>query len=286
MVGKILNDKAVIAVKNLNTGYSRNVPVLKNVSFDVQQDELIGIIGPNGAGKSTLLKTLRGLLPPIEGTVEINGRLTTELTDREFACNVAYLQQSVELTFGYSNKEIVMAGRYPRLQWWQRESAEDEKIVEACMEYTGVENLMDKPANAISGGQRQRVLLAKVLAQQTPILFLDEPSTGLDIFYQEEIYRFCRELCAAGKTVLMVVHEMSLAGKFCSRLMLVGQNKILADGTPEEVLTGENLSRAYRVPVDVVTNPLTGTKEVYTEPLEADEHRRGLLRTIIGEGGK
>lgn len=286
MVGKILNDKAVIAVKNLNTGYSRNVPVLKNVSFDVQQGELIGIIGPNGAGKSTLLKTLRGLLPPIEGTVEINGRLTTELTDREFACNVAYLQQSVELTFGYSNKEIVMAGRYPRLQWWQRESAEDEKIVEACMEYTGVENLMDKPANAISGGQRQRVLLAKVLAQQTPILFLDEPSTGLDIFYQEEIYRFCRELCAAGKTVLMVVHEMSLAGKFCSRLMLVGQNKILADGTPEEVLTGENLSRAYRVPVDVVTNPLTGTKEVYTEPLEADEHRRGLLRTIIGEGGK
>lgn len=179
-----------------------------------------------------------------------------------------------------------MAGRYPRLQWWQRESAEDEKIVEACMEYTGVENLMDKPANAISGGQRQRVLLAKVLAQQTPILFLDEPSTGLDIFYQEEIYRFCRELCGAGKTVLMVVHEMSLAGKFCSRLMLVGQNKILADGTPEEVLTGENLSRAYRVPVDVVTNPLTGTKEVYTEPLEADEHRRGLLRTIIGEGGK
>lgn len=286
MVGRILNDKAVIAVKNLNTGYSRNVPVLKNVSFNVQQGELIGIIGPNGAGKSTLLKTLRGLLPPIEGTVEINGRLTTELTDREFACNVAYLQQSVELTFGYSNKEIVMAGRYPRLQWWQRESAEDEKIVEACMEYTGVENLMDKPANAISGGQRQRVLLAKVLAQQTPILFLDEPSTGLDIFYQEEIYRFCRELCAAGKTVLMVVHEMSLAGKFCSRLMLVGQNKILADGTPEEVLTGENLSRAYRVPVDVVTNPLTGTKEVYTEPLEADEHRRGLLRTIIGEGGK
>lgn len=286
MVGRILNGKAVIAVKNLNTGYSRNVPVLKNVSFNVQQGELIGIIGPNGAGKSTLLKTLRGLLPPIEGTVEINGRLTTELTDREFACNVAYLQQSVELTFGYSNKEIVMAGRYPRLQWWQRESAEDEKIVEACMEYTGVENLMDKPANAISGGQRQRVLLAKVLAQQTPILFLDEPSTGLDIFYQEEIYRFCRELCAAGKTVLMVVHEMSLAGKFCSRLMLVGQNKILADGTPEEVLTGENLSRAYRVPVDVVTNPLTGTKEVYTEPLEADEHRRGLLRTIIGEGGK
>lgn len=281
-----MNDKAVIAVKNLNTGYSRNVPVLKNVSFNVQQGELIGIIGPNGAGKSTLLKTLRGLLPPIEGTVEINGRLTTELTDREFACNVAYLQQSVELTFGYSNKEIVMAGRYPRLQWWQRESAEDEKIVEACMEYTGVENLMDKPANAISGGQRQRVLLAKVLAQQTPILFLDEPSTGLDIFYQEEIYRFCRELCAAGKTVLMVVHEMSLAGKFCSRLMLVGQNKILADGTPEEVLTGDNLSRAYRVPVDVVTNPLTGTKEVYTEPLEADEHRRGLLRTIIGEGGK
>lgn len=276
-------DNAVLAAKHLKTGYAKSIVVLDDVSFAVKKGEMVGIIGANGAGKSTLLKTLRGILKPLDGDVELFGKNISEYTDREFACQVAYLQQSVELAFGYTNKEIVMAGRYPRLQWWQRESEKDEEIVNACMEYTGVENLAEKPCNAISGGQRQRVLLAKVLAQQTPILFLDEPSTGLDIFYQEEIYRFCRELCHAGKTVLMVVHEMSLAGKFCSRLLLVGEHGILADGTPDDVLTSENLSRAFKVSVNVTTNPLTGTKEVFTEPIEADEHRRSLLNMIIEE---
>ena len=280
-----MNEKIVLSAKGIRTGYNKEVAVLDDVTFDVKRGEMIGIIGPNGAGKSTLLKTLRGLLHPLAGTVEINGRLTTDLTDKEFACQVAYLQQSVELTFGYSNKEIVMAGRYPRLKWYERESAKDEEIVKACMEYTGVENLANKPSTAISGGQRQRVLLAKVLAQQTPILFLDEPSTGLDIFYQEEIFRFCKELCSAGKTVLMVVHEMSLAARFCSRLMLIGDHRVLSDGAPKEVMTSENLSKAYRVPFTVVTNPITGSLEVSTQPLEADDHRRSLLNTIIGEAG-
>lgn len=280
-----MESNIVLSAEHLKVGYSKEKFVLNDVSFDVKKGEMVGIIGANGAGKSTLLKALRGILHPLEGKVYINGNLSSELTDKEFACEVAYLQQTVELTFGYSNKEIVMAGRYPRLKWYERESVYDEKIVQACMEYTGVEDLADKLVTDISGGQRQRVLLAKVLAQQTPILFLDEPSTGLDIFYQEEIYRFCKELCAAGKTVLMVVHEMSLASRFCSRLMLIGESRILADGTPEFVMTSENLSRAYHVPFNVVTNPLTGTLEVSTQPLEADAHRRQLLEAIIGEAG-
>ena len=138
----------------------------------------------------------------------------------------------------------------------------------------------------MSGGQRQRVLLAKVLAQQTPVLFLDEPATGLDIIYQEEIFRFCRDLCAAGKTVLLVAHELSLAARFCSRLLLVGHGKLLADGAPRDVLTDELLTRAYGAPVRVVENPLTHHAEVYTEAKADGGESAQLLSVILGRSEK
>lgn len=275
---------AVLAVEGLSVGYRKGNNILTNVSFDVRQGEMVGLIGPNGAGKSTLLKTLRGILVPLAGCVVIRGHETGMLSSREFAREAAYLQQNVEISFGYSAREIVMAGRYPHIRWWEGESAWDRQIVDACMAYTGVLELAERPIHMISGGQRQRVLLAKVLAQQTPLLFLDEPATGLDIFYQEEIFRFCREICAKGRTVLMVVHELSLAAKLCSRLMLVGRGRIISDGPPETVMTSENLSRCYGVPVRVVQNPRTGSMEIFTEPPSDDNRRTELLSTILGEG--
>lgn len=275
--------KVVLRAENLSIGYDdREKNILHDLSFCVNSGEMIGLIGPNGAGKSTLLKTLRGLLAPHQGKIFLNGKNTQDLTERDFAHIVAYLQQTLSISFGYSVKEIVMAGRYPHLSWWQKENEHDEKIVRACMAYTGVQDLAEKSINEISGGQRQRVLLAKVLAQQTPVLFLDEPATGLDIFYQEEIFRLSRELCQAGKTILMVVHELSLAARFCSRLFLVGQGKIFADGVPEEVLTEKNLSAVYDVPVRVVKNSLLGTYEIFTEakPSEQDA-RKKLLHLIL-----
>ena len=277
-------NEIVLQAEKLAAGYGKHKDVLSDVSFEVRRGEMVGLIGPNGAGKSTLLKTLRGILDPRAGSVLLNGRDAATMTSREFALEVAYLQQNVEIAFGYSVREIVTTGRYPHLEWWEKEGPADERIVDACMEYTGVRDLAHRSVDMISGGQRQRVLLAKVLAQQTPLLFLDEPATGLDIFYQEEIFRFCRELCAQGKTVLMVIHELSLAAKFCSRLMLVGDHRIVADGKPEEVMTSEYLSRCYGVPVRVVRNPLTGTAEVFAEPLPDDGQRAALLHAILGNG--
>lgn len=278
-----MND-VVLAAERLAAGYQKDKAILTNVSFTVRQGEMVGLIGPNGAGKSTLLKTLRGILEPLTGQVEIEGRETSALSNREFARKVAYLQQNIEISFDYSAREIVMTGRYPHLRWWEKERGEDAQIVDACMAYTGVRDLAERPIHTISGGQRQRVLLAKVLAQQTPLLFLDEPATGLDIFYQEEIFRFCRELSDRGKTVLMVVHELALAAKFCSRLMLVGEGRIISDGPPSTVMRSENLSRCYGVPVRVVQNPLTGSAEVFTEPPPDDGRRALLLGTILGRG--
>jgi len=255
--------EVVVEAKDISAGYMKQ-PVLDKVSFAINKGEIVGLIGPNGAGKSTLLKTMRGFLPVRTGFVKIYGRNVQELTTLDFACQAAYLQQYVEIAFGYKTKEIVLAGRYPHLKWWQKESAADWEIVRACMEYTGVWDLADKTMHAISGGQRQRVLLAKVLAQQTPILFLDEPTTGLDVFYQEEIFRLCQNICHVGKTVMMVVHELALAARFCSRIILVGKGGVIANGMADEVLTEKNLSQAYGVTVKVVKNPLTGNIEVFT----------------------
>ena len=272
--------ETVIAVNDLSAGY-QNKSILNNVSFSVKRGEMIGIIGPNGAGKSTLLKTIRGLLPKQNGSIVLFETDIDALSERDFARNVAYLQQHVDVSFGYTGKELVMAGRYPYLEWWQGESADDETIVRQCMEYTGVWDLADTSVEQVSGGQKQRILLAKVLAQKTPILFLDEPTTGLDIVYQEEIFRFCKTLCEAGKTVVMVAHELNLAAKFCNRLLLVANGGILADGSPEEVLDAGHLSIAYNVPVKVIKNPHSGGIEVTTLPSVEEEERKKSLIQII-----
>ena len=170
----------MIRAENLYAGYNGKV-ILEDVSFTVGTGEIVGLIGPNGAGKSTLLKTLRGILPILSGSAVLMGDDIHALEAKEFARRVAYLQQHMEMTFAYTARDIVLAGRYPYRSWWSQEKADDLAIADACMAYTGVSELADTPLHAMSGGQRQRVLLAKVLAQQTPVLFLDEPATGLDI---------------------------------------------------------------------------------------------------------
>ena len=271
----------MIRAENLYAGYNGKV-ILEEVSYTVGTGEIVGLIGPNGAGKSTLLKTLRGILPILSGSAVLMGDDINALEAKEFARRVAYLQQHMEMTFAYTARDIVLAGRYPYLSWWSQEKADDLAIADACMAYTGVSELADTPLHAMSGGQRQRVLLAKVLAQQTPVLFLDEPATGLDVIYQEEIFRFCRELCRAGKTVLLVAHELSLAARFCSRLLLIGGGELLADGAPRDVLTDALLTRAYRAPVRVAENPLTHHTEVYTEAGGSSAEKTALLQIILG----
>lgn len=272
----------MLEVDDLKAGYDGR-EVLKGVSFQMKQGEMVGIIGPNGAGKSTLLKAVMGQIPIFSGKVSVMGGLVQELSPKEFAKRAAYLQQSAETTFSYTAREVVMAGRYPYLSWWQQESEADRRLADACLAYTGVEGLAERPLPAMSGGQRQRVLLAKVLAQQTPLLLLDEPSTGLDLVYQEEIFRFCQELCRAGKTVLMVVHELSLAARFCSRLLLIAGGRKLADGIPSDVLSPQNLSQAYGRDFRVVCNPLTGHLDIFTEKSDRQPKRNAVLEEILGK---
>ncbi len=275
-------EQAVIEFKKLSIGYQTKA-VAKEISAAFWPGEMAGIVGCNGAGKSTLLKTLRGLLPKMGGEVLYFGRPLESYKDKELATKVAYLQQNVEIGFGYTGQELVLAGRYPYLLWWEGESEDDKRLALDCMAYTGTADLADRPVTEVSGGQKQRLLLAKVLAQQTPLLFLDEPTTGLDMVYKEEIFRFGRELARMGKTVLMVVHELDLAAKYCSRILLLGEGKLLADGSPQEVFTAPLLSRAYKANISVHKDPLTGALELTTEPdPAAAAEERALLAKICG----
>lgn len=256
-------DNTVLSMENLTIGYGHKT-VIRDLSATVETGELIGIIGCNGAGKSTLLKTIRGLLPAQTGEIRYYGRKLEDYAEKELARKVAYLQQQVQTGFGYTGMDIVLTGRYPYMKWWESENEYDKKLAADCMAYTGTLDLADRPVTQVSGGQKQRILLAKVLAQQTPLLFLDEPTTGLDMVYREEIFRFTKALAEKGKTILMVVHELDLAAKYCSRILLLGEGRLLADGAPEEVFTEEILSRAYSADVSVVQNPLNGFLEIST----------------------
>lgn len=274
--------KTIIQVNDVTVGYDKGERILHDLNFSIQAGDFVGIIGKNGAGKSTLLKSMRGFLPLDKGEILLADRRVQDYSQRELARKIAYLQQQVELTFDYTVRDMVMAGRYPYKKWWQQQGDEDDRIIEACMKYTDVLDMAERPIRALSGGQRQRVLLAKVLAQQTPVLFLDEPAAGLDLFYQEQIFRFCRELSARGKTVVMVVHELNLADRYCSRLMLLKQGNVLADAAPQQVLTDELLSAGYGTAIHARRNPETGHADIYTEELPLTSAKRELLDTIIG----
>ncbi|MBQ5346164.1 MAG: ABC transporter ATP-binding protein [Acidaminococcaceae bacterium] len=275
-----MQQETVLQLQGLTIGYEAKT-IISDINAEVQTGELIGIIGRNGAGKSTLLKTIRGLLPAKAGQVLYFGKSLASYGEKELARRVAYLQQNVETGFGYTGLDIVLTGRYPYMKWWESEKDEDKELARDCMSYTGTLDLAERPVTEVSGGQKQRILLAKVLAQQTPVLFLDEPTTGLDMVYREEIFRFARELANMGKTILMVVHELDLAAAYCSRIFLLGEGKLLADGTPEQVFTETLLSRAYEADISVEQNPKNGRLEITTkENPEAKKKELNLLQKI------
>ena len=278
-----MQQETVLQIRNLTIGYEENI-IISGIDAEIKTGELIGIIGRNGAGKSTLLKTIRGLLPAKKGEVLYFGQPMQAYGEKELARRVAYLQQNVETGFGYTGLDIVLTGRYPYMKWWESEKDDDKELARDCMSYTGTLDLAERPVTEVSGGQKQRILLAKVLAQQTPLLFLDEPTTGLDMVYREEIFRFARELANMGKTILMVVHELDLAAAYCSRIFLLGEGKLLADGTPGQVLTESLLSRAYEADISVEKNPKNGRLEITTrENPEAKQKEMDLLQKICLE---
>ncbi len=251
----------MIKVNNLDF-YIQDKKILSNISFSVEKGEFIGIIGANGSGKTTLLKCLNGI-NETKGKVQIQDRYLSEYPSKDLAKKISYMNQNTILAFDFACKKIIEFGRYPHKRAFEKLTREEEDLIHYYMEKTNTLMLSDKNINNISGGERQRVLFAKLLVQEAEILLLDEPTSALDIKYEEEIFRLISEEKKEHHTVLMSIHNIRNAIKYCDRLILLKDGKVLSDGTIEEVITKENIKSAYGIDVTVYYNTFSEQLDFY-----------------------
>ncbi|GIJ48963.1 hemin import ATP-binding protein HmuV [Virgisporangium aliadipatigenens] len=232
-------------------------PVLEDVHVDVVAGEVLALVGPNGAGKSTLLSVLAGDRAPDSGAVTVHGRPVGEWSAADLARRRAVLPQHHLLSFPFPVVDVVRMGRAP---WAGTPAeAEDDARVAAALEATGVSDFVERPFLSLSGGERARVALARVLAQHTALVLLDEPTAALDLRHQELVLRVARDRAAAGAAVLVVLHDLGLAAAHADRVAVLDSGRVVADGAPAEVFTAELLSTVYGHAVEVFPHPRTGT---------------------------
>ncbi|GAB3598220.1 heme ABC transporter ATP-binding protein [Microbacterium tumbae] len=230
--------------------------ILEDASIEVAAGEIHALVGPNGAGKSTLFGVLAGDLPAESGVVELDGEPITGIRPRELARRRAVLLQENAVSFPFSVRDVVRMGRAP----WARTEAEeaDDDVVAAAMAATEVLLLADRSVSSLSGGERARVALARVLAQSTGIMLLDEPTAALDLKHHEDVMRLVRASADAGTTVAIVLHDLNAALAHADRVTLLAGGRVVASGIPHEVLTAERIEAVYGQPVDVFPHPVTG----------------------------
>lgn len=244
--------------ENITYRYARTGWQLGPLTLTCRGSMLTGIIGPNGSGKSTLLSILARALDA-EGTVTVFGESSLSFSSREWAQQVAYLPQRVTVQYDFSVEETVAFGRYPHTGITGFLAQDDHDVINRCLEETELISLRTRLLSELSGGERQRVFLASVLAQEPRILFLDEPTTALDIHHQAAFYQVVKQCCARGITVILATHELTMAAHFCDELVLLSRGSVVTQGSARDVLQQELLRQVYGSHVSVVYLDNTGT---------------------------
>ncbi|MBM3925263.1 MAG: ATP-binding cassette domain-containing protein [SAR202 cluster bacterium] len=263
--------------------------LLDSVSMGVGRGELVGLIGPNGAGKTTLIKAMSGLMRRQGGAVALEGRDMDGMSPKEIAQALAMVPQAAPYTFGFTALEVVVMGRYPHMSRFQVEGEADRRIAMEAMAKTEVEGFADRQVTTLSGGERQRVMVARALAQGPRVLLLDEPTANLDIQYQIQVMELVRGLTDRGLAAVAAMHDLTLAARYCHRLILMSKGRVLAEGTPWDVLTPENIERAFAVKALVYTDPVTDTLAVRVLSQASDKGgKTGTPQRVhvIAGGGK
>ena len=235
----------MIEVRNLSGGYPGR-PVLREITLAFPPGSVMALLGPNGCGKSTLIKTTLGLLPREGGEIWIDGQELRTLTTRQVAQRAAYLAQSRNVP-SITARKMVLHGRFPYLSYPRRYRPEDHAIVRAALEQADAVDLADRPMEELSGGQRQKVYLAMALAQDTETVFMDEPTTFLDIRHQLEVMRVARKLAEQGKAVVLVLHDLCLALRYADVVTVLSDGRIQGSGTPEEIYQSGILEPVFEV---------------------------------------
>lgn len=245
--------------RKLSLAYDSQV-IIEKLSTTITTGEITALVGPNGCGKSTLLRGLARLLKPQTGEVLLDGNAIHSLPTKELAKQLGLLPQGPIAPEGLTVYELVAQGRYPHQGFFQQWSLEDERVTQEAITVTNMIEFADRPLDTLSGGQRQRAWIAMTLAQKTPFLLLDEPTTYLDIGYQMEVMELIEQLNKERQmTILLVLHDLNQAARYSQRMIVLSQGEIVADGAPEAVLTQRLLAEVFKVRANIVTDPYSGS---------------------------
>ncbi|MEF8773459.1 MAG: ATP-binding cassette domain-containing protein [Halobacteriales archaeon] len=272
----------VLEARDVSVSYG-DLSVFDGVSLSAARGECLGLIGPNGAGKTTLLRAINGVLTPDEGTVLVDGEDVHALAAKAIGRRVATVPQDTAVSFDFDVRDLVAMGRHPYVSRFGGDSEAGHRLVERAMERTEVARFADRSVNEVSGGERQRVVLARALAQDTPVLLLDEPTASLDVNHQVRTLELVTDLVGDGKTVLAAIHDLNLAAHYCDELALLADGGVLASGPPSEVLTETHLEAAFDTRAAVTSHPVTGATYVTALP-ERDSDRGGRVHVVAGGG--
>lgn len=240
---------------SIHFSYPKGPEVIRGIDCQVREGEILGILGPNGSGKTTFLHLLAGLYVPQAGEVRLNGRDLKSYSCRDIAQHVSLVEQSHEIRLPFSVWDVVLMGRQAYQPWFGFDSREDRRIAEEALVATNTHPLRHRVITELSGGEQRRVLIARALAQNTPVMIYDEPTSQLDIRYQLEICELLQRLrdkqC---RSIIVTLHDINLAALYCDRLLLLQEGTVVSQGTPQEVITSENLAGVYGVRVSVDTD--------------------------------
>jgi iron complex transport system ATP-binding protein len=255
-----------IKMNRVTFSYS-NGAVLRDVDLCVQKGEMVGLLGPNGAGKTTLIRLISGILDARQGDIRIDGVDTRKLKRSAIARQVAVVPQQFNVPFAYKVEEVVMLGRTPFMKPWRDFSASDRDVVVHTMDTVGIGRLAQRCFSELSGGERQKVVLAMALAQEAELLLLDEPTAHLDISHQVEILELLADMNDKRHlTIIAAMHDLNLASAYFTRLVLLKDGAVIADGSPGQVLTSSTIGSTYCVPVHIQPHPLSGVPQVIVLP--------------------
>lgn len=249
----------ILEINYLSASYGQH-QVLEDINLNIERGEILAVIGPNGAGKTTLIRSISGLIHPSKGKIQVCGKDLSELTIKQRARYMAVVPQARNLPSAYTVQQTVMMGRTPYLGWMGVAGLEDIDTVKQVLIQTHTANFSDKRVGELSGGEQQRVLVARALAQHTPILLLDEPTAHLDLQHQSTIMNLVIKAAhEQGLAVLLAAHDINLVALYAKRVAILVNGGLIALGSPNEVLTSKNIETAFHVPVRVIQHPDYGT---------------------------
>jgi iron complex transport system ATP-binding protein len=249
----------MIEVADLVVSYHRAPRnAVDGVSFVAPRGQLTALAGPNGSGKSSIVRALLRRADVLRGAVTIDGRDVNTLSYAELARDVAVVPQREEATFPTRVHEYVALGRYPHLGLWRAPASEDDRAIASALTQAGIDDLAERDTDALSGGEWQRVRIARALAQQTPALVLDEPTTFLDVAHEMAIFELLSSLARSGLAVLLVSHQLNLVARFADTIVLLDEGKVAISGAPADVMKAEKLEAIYRWPVVITRDPAIG----------------------------